>query len=148
MIERLARRRDARGQFHFASEATGRIPQDPGILLAKSHRGLHLLALDAHALELPESVLRLAYGPSLAIETVAAGEPLMEARVGLEKRHLPRVSEALRKRGAEPSMEYLGMHFCVLRFQARPASLLGLPAELGRLTAGKGSCELLLRSYA
>lgn len=148
MIERLARRRDARGQFHFASEATGRIPQDAGILLAKSHRGLHLLALDEHALELPETVLRSTYGPSLAIETVAAGEPLMEVRIGLEKRHLLQVCEALRKRGAEPSMEYIGMHFCVLRFQARPAGLLGLPAELGRLTAETGTCELVLRAYA
>ena len=66
-------------------------------------RKLRLFALDEHALELPEAVLRSTYGPSLAIETVAAGEPLMEVRIGLEKRHLPRVCEALRKRGAEPS---------------------------------------------
>jgi hypothetical protein len=93
MIERLARRKGVRGQFHFASEAKRRIPERDDFVAAKSHRGLHLLGRGEQALALPLGALR------------------------------------------------------VLRFQARPAVVLGLPAELARLTSGKASHELVLRAY-
>lgn len=147
MIERLARRRGVRGQFHFASEAKHRIPQRDDFVAAKSHRGLHLLGRGEQALALPLGALRTLYGPQVAIDPVTGGQAIVEVRIGLEKHYLAQVRAALRRRGANPSEEYLGTHYCVLRFQARPAAVLGLPAELARLTAGKASHELVLRAY-
>lgn len=148
MIERLVRRRDARGQFAFATEAKRRIPAQHEVVLAKSHRGLHVLGPDEPSLALPLQRLRCAYGAAVAIEPAPEGKPLVEVSVGLENRYLPRVRAALWRRGANPSEEYRGPHYCVLRFQAAPAALLGLPAELASLTGGKASHEIVLRRYA
>jgi hypothetical protein len=147
VIERLARRRRARGQFHFASEAKALIPAREDFLLAKSNRGLHLLGRDEHSLRVPLGVLRAAYGLNVMIEPHAAGEPVMEVRIGVEQRHLAKVRSVLRRRGANPSEEYDGVHYCVLRFEAAPAELLGLPVELVELTSGRVNHQILLRRY-
>jgi hypothetical protein len=147
MIARLARRRGERGQFRFATEAKGMIPERDEYVLAKSHRGLHLLARDEHALVLPVRLLRSAYGPGVEVQPPVRGEPVMEVRIGLETRYLPRVRDALRRRGANPSEEYAGMHYCVLRFEAPLDELLGLPAQLAALTSGKASHQIVLRGY-
>lgn len=147
MIERLARRRQARGQFHFASEAKALIPARADFLLAKSHRGLHLLGRDEHSLRVPVGVLRAAYGSNVTIQPHAAGEPVMEVRIGVERKYLATVRSALRRRGANPSEEYDGAHYCVLRFEAAPRELLGLPHELGQLTSERVNHQILLRRY-
>ena len=106
MIQRLARRNTARGHFRFATEAKSHIPMSKDFLLAKSHRGLHLLARDERCLRMPVDALRAAYGANVVIEPRSVGEPVMEARIGLEKSSLARVRSALRRRGANPSEEY------------------------------------------
>ena len=45
-------------------------------------------------------------GANVVIEPRSVGEPVMEARIGLEKSSLARVRSALRRRGANPSEEY------------------------------------------
>jgi hypothetical protein len=147
MIERLARRTDRRGQFSFAAEAKRRVPERDDFVLAKSHRGLHLLAREEDALAFPLRVLRSAFGSSVAVDRMPGGKPVAEVRVGLEKRHLPQARAALRRRGANPSEEYVGMHYCVLRFEAPLAALLGLPSELAALTSGKASHEIVLTRH-
>ena len=57
MIERLARRWDARGQFRFATEAEELIPARADCVLAKSHRGLHMLAREEQSLRVPARLL-------------------------------------------------------------------------------------------
>jgi hypothetical protein len=144
MIERLVQHRRTRGQFRFAAEAKRNLPSRDDVLLAKSHRGLHVLARDERALARSLDLLRSAYGPAMAISPVEGAAPRIEVRVGLENRHLAQVRAALRRRGANPSEEYLGPHYCVLRFQASPASLLGLPGELAALSDGKASSQVVL----
>jgi hypothetical protein len=147
MIERLARRWNARGQFRFASEAKALIPAQEDFLLAKSHRGLHLLGRDEHSFRVPVGVLRAAYGANVTIHPHAPGEPVMEVRIGVERSHLVKIRSALRRRGANPSEEYGGRHYCVLRFEAFPEDLLGLPVELEELTSGRFSHQILLTAY-
>lgn len=142
------RRKDVRGQFRFASEACDLVPEHGEFLAAKSHRGLHLLAPAQEALALPLRLLREAYGPRIEVQRPPRGEPVMEVRIGLEKRALPLVQAALYRRGANASEEYMGGHYCVLRFEAAPAQLLGLPAELAQLTSGRATHQIVLRGYA
>lgn len=148
MIERLVSRRDVCGQFHFASEAKTRVPEHEDFLLAKSHRGLHVLARDEHALVLPLRVLRAAYGANVEIGGRRPAKAVMEVRIGLEQRYLQKVRAALLRRGANPSEEYVGAHYCVLRFEAPLAELLGLPLELRELTCGKAAHQIVLSRYA
>jgi hypothetical protein len=147
MIERLARPRKARGQFRFAAEAKSRIAAPRDFVLAKSHRGLHLLAKDERGLQMPVDALRTAYGSAVVIEPHSIGQPVMEVRIGLERSKLERIRPALRGRGVNPSEEYDGRHYCVLRFEAPFAALLGLPAELADLTSGRFSHQILVTGY-
>jgi hypothetical protein len=147
MIERLARRRNARGQFRLASEAKTLIPVRQDLLVAKSHRGLHLFGRDEECLEAPVRALRAAYGSNVVIQPRSLGEPAVAVRIGLERSELGRVRCALSRRGANPSEEYEGVHYCVLRFEARPTELFGLPAELAALTSGRFSHQILLTGY-
>jgi hypothetical protein len=147
MIERLARRRNARGQFRFAREAKALLPARDEFLLAKSHRGLHLLGREERSLRVPVCVLEATYGPNVVIEPQGRGEPVIEARIGLERRHLALVRSALSRRGVNPSEEYDGAHYCVLRFEASPAEMLGVPAELTELTAERFTHQLVLTGY-
>jgi hypothetical protein len=147
VIEHLARRRNARGQFGFAREAKALLPAREDLLLAKSHRGLHLLGREERSLRVPVCVLEATYGPNVVIRPHGLGEPVIEARIGLERCHLAQVRSALRRRGANPSEEYNGAHYCVLRFEASPDDMLGLPVELAELTAGRLSHQILLTGY-
>lgn len=147
MIEHRVRRKGARGQFHFASEARGLIPARREYVVAASHKGLHMLAAEEQSLRAPLDALRAAYGSDLVIRPHAAGTPVMEVRIGLEQRYLPEVRQALRRRGANPSEEYAGVHYCVLRFEAAPGELLGLPIELAELTSSRFSHQIVLTGY-
>jgi hypothetical protein len=147
MIERLARRWDARGQFYFATEAAALIPAHEDYVLAKSHRGLHMLAREERSLHAPARLLHEAYGPKVVIHPHSPGAPVTEARIGIERRHLVRVRGALQRRGVNPSEEYAGVHYCVLRFEAPPADLLGLPVELDELTGARCTYQVLLTGY-
>lgn len=152
MIERLVRHRETRGQFRFASEAKAIVPPRPEYLLAKSHRGLHVLGPSEHALVLPLRLLRAKYGGAVSIEPSSTepeerGMPTMEVRIGLENRYVREMVRALRRRGVNASEEYVGVHHCVLRFDALLPDLLGLPGELAELTEGKATHEIVLSRY-
>ena len=147
MVERLARRRGARNQFRFAAEAKALFHARDDVLLAKSHRGLHLLAQADSSLRALARALQSSYGPSVVIEPHSPGEPVVEVRIGLERTHLAAVRAALGERGLNASEEYEGAHYCVLRFEAPSSDVLGLPVELGELTAGRFSEQMVVTGY-
>ncbi len=155
-IEQLVRRKDTRFQLGFATQARERIPGSEEFALAASLRGLHVLARNEDGLAEPVDVLRDAYGPSLEIgpptvrliEGVQVQEPIMHVRISLETRFLPAVKRALLLRGATLEEEYARSRQAVLRFEAPLARLLGLPAELKRLTAETARYWIVLSHYA
>ena len=155
-IEQLVRRRDTRFQYGFANEARNVVPDRGDFVLASSHRGLHVLARDEESLAPPIEALRGLYGERLEVEPprvrliegVQVEEPIMHVRISTEVRYLEAVKEALAARGANPSEEYVRSRYCVLRYEAPLADLLGLPAELGRLTLGTAQHWIVLSHYA
>ncbi len=155
-IEQLVRRKDTRFQFGFATEARDLVPDRDDCVLATSHRGLHVLARNEESLAAPVGVLRDAYGPSLdvapprvrLIEGVQVQEPIMHVRISVETRFLEPVRKALRGRGVNASEEYVRARYCVLRYEAPLASLLGLPGQLARLSMGTAKHWIVLSHYA
>ena len=101
-------------------------------------------------------MLREVYGASLEvapprvrlIEGVQVQEPIMHVRVSLHREFLEAVKRALRARGAAPCEEYARSTYCVLRYEAPLANLLGLSAELSRLTGGAARYWVALSHYA
>ena len=155
-IEQLVRRRDTRFQFGFANEARNVVPDSGEFVLASSHRGLHVLARNEESLAPPVEALRDLYGEKLAVEPprvrviegLRVQEPVMHVRISTEVRFLEEVKAALAARGANPSEEYVRSQFCVLRYEAPLADLLGLPGELERLTLGSAKHWIVLSHYA
>ena len=72
----------------------------------------------------------------------------MHLRVSLYADLRESVKAALHKRRATLLEEYARSSYCVLRYEARLADLLGLPAELRRLTAGTARHWIALSHYA
>lgn len=155
-LEQLAKRRGATFQFAFATEAKELMPESADFALSASHKGLHVLAENEDALARPVEVLREVYGPSLElapprvrlIEGVQIKEPIMHVRISMCADSRELVKSALRRRGAALSEEYVRSTYCVLRYEARLADLLGFPAELFRLTAGTAKHWIVLSHYA
>ena len=155
-IEQLVRRKDTRFQFGFATQAKELVPRRDEFLLSASSKGLHVLARNEESLALPVSVLKDVYGPSLEVEPprvrliegIQAQEPIMHVRISLEVRHLAAVKQALAARGATLSEEYARSMYCVLRYEAPLADLLGLPAELEKLTGSLAKHWIVLSHYA
>jgi hypothetical protein len=155
-LEQLVKRRGAAFQFAFATEAKELLPSADGFAVTASHKGLHVLARDEEGLVQPLLVLRDVYGESLdlapprvrLIEGVQVKEPIMHLRISLRVEFRAAVKNALRMRGATLTEEYLRRTYCVLRYEARLADLLGFPAELRRLTAGSARHWIALSHYA
>ena len=155
-LEQLAKRRGAAFQFAFATEAKELLPEPDGFALTASHKGLHVLAASEDALARPVEVLREVYGPSLElapprvrlIEGVQVKEPIMHVRISMYADFREVVKNALRRRGATLSEEYVRSTYCTLRYEARLADLLGFPAELSRLTVGTAKHWIALSHYA
>lgn len=155
-LEQLLRRTDTRFQFGFATEARELVPERDEFLLSASHKGLHVLARNEDSLATPVEVLREVYGPKLEvqpprvrlIEGVQVQEPIMHVRISLESRYVELVKRALEARGATPTEEYTRAPYCVLRYEAPLADLLGLPPELGKLTEGTAKHWVVLSHYA
>jgi predicted membrane GTPase involved in stress response len=155
-IEQLVRRLDTRFQLGFATEAKARVPVRDEFVLSASRRGLHVLARNEDGLSAPVEVLRRAYGPSLAVEEprvrliegVQVQEPIMHVRISLESGYQDAVKRALLARGATAEEEYSRTRLAVLRYEAPLARLIGLPAELVRLTAGTARYWIVLSHYA
>lgn len=155
-IEQLVRRTGMAFQFAFATEAKELLPRDDEFLLNASHKGLRVLARNEEGLARPVAALRDVYGGSLEVEPprvrliqgVQVQEPVMHVRISLHREFREAVKRALRARGATPCEEYARSTYCVLRYEAPLASLLGLSAELPRLTAGTAKHWIALSHYA
>jgi predicted membrane GTPase involved in stress response len=155
-IEQLVRRRGMAFQFAFATEAKELVPSDDEFLLNASHRGLRVLGRNEEALARPLVALRDAYGATLEVEPprvrliegVQVQEPIMHVRVSLPTEFREPVKRALGRRGAALGEEYVRGRWCVLRYEAPLAGLLGLSEELGRLTAGTARQWVVLSHYA
>lgn len=155
-IEQLVRRADTRFQFGFATEAKERVPARGEFALSASRKGLHVLARNEDSLAAPIGVLRQAYGPSLVvgepkvrlIEGVQVQEPIMHVRISLETVYQEAVKHALAVRGAIAEDEHARTRLAVLLYEAPLARLIGLPAELARLTAGTARYWIVLSHYA
>src|SRR5690606_23561492 len=117
---------------------------------------LHVLARNEESLQIPVKTLREVYGERLEVEPprvrliegAQVQEPVMHVRISTELRYLEAVKKALADRGANPSEEYVRTQYCVLRYEAPLADLLGLPAELDRLTQGTARHWIVLSHYA
>lgn len=155
-IQQLVRRKDMRFQLGFANEARRLVPEGDVFMLTASQNGLHVLARNEEALGTPVEVLRDVYGPNLEvqapevrlIEGPQVQEPIMHVRISLEKQYRDAVKEALAERSATATEEYARANYCVLRYEAPLADLLGLPAELSLLTAGRVKHWIVLSHYA
>ena len=155
-IEQLVCRKDTRFQLGFAAEARQRVPAGEEFALSASRRGLHVLARNEDGLAAPVDVLRDAYGQSLEvgpptvrlIEGVQVKEPIMHVRINLETRYWETVKQALLQRGATLEEEYGRSRNAVLRFEAPLARLLGLAAELRRITSETARYWIVLSHYA
>jgi predicted membrane GTPase involved in stress response len=155
-IEQLVRRLDTRFQLGFAAEAKARLRDCDAFALSGSHRGLHVRARNEDSLATPLEVLRGAYGSALQvglptvrlIKGVQIQEPIMHVRISLETGYQEAVKGALAARNATLEEERSRSRQAVLRYEAPLASLLGLPAELMRLTSGTARYWIVLSHYA
>ena len=155
-IEQLVRRKGMAFQLAFATEAKELLPQDEEFLLEAFHKGLRVLAKNEEGLTAPLAVLRNAYGASLEVappkvrlvEGVQVKEPIMHVRISMYADFREAVKRALQGRGATLSDEYLRSTYCVQRWEAPLADLLGLSAELVQLTVGIAKHWITLSHYA
>jgi predicted membrane GTPase involved in stress response len=155
-LEQLVKRRGMAFQFAFATEATELMPRAVDFAATASHKGLHVLAQNEDSLARPVQVLREAYGSSLVldppkvrlIEGVQLREPIMHLRISMYADFREAVKKVLRKRGAILTEDYSRSTYCVLRYEAPLADLLGFPAELSQLTSGTAKHWIALSHYA
>jgi predicted membrane GTPase involved in stress response len=155
-IEQLVRRADTRFQLGFATEAKARMPEHAEFLLSPCEKGLRVLARNEDGLSLPVEVLREAYGPALEVSPPVVRmidgpqpqEPVMHVRISLRVPFLEAVKQAMLARGVPLQEQYLRGRHAVLRYEAPLAGLLGLPAELSRLTGGSAQHWIALSHYA
>lgn len=121
-IEQLVRRKGIAFQFAFATEAKELVPQREEFMLSASHRGLQVLAKNEDGLATPVEMLREVYGPSLQVEPpkvrliegVQVKEPIMHVRISMCADFREVVKNALRRRGATLSEEYVRSTYCIL----------------------------------
>lgn len=155
-IEQVVKRLDTRFQLGFAAEVKARLHDSEAFALSGSHLGLHVLARNEDSLARPVQVVRDAYGPVLhvglptvrLIGGVQIKEPIMHVRISLDTKHQKAVREALAARHARLEEERARTRKAVLRYEAPLARLLGLPAQLTRITAGTARYWIMLSHYA
>lgn len=155
-IEQLVRRKDTRFQYGFATEAKKRVPARGEYLLSASNHGLHVLAKNEDDLATPVELLHDVYGSKLEVQPprvrfiggVQVQEPIMQVRISLLLDYADVVRQALEARGAAQTGEHALSRYCVLRYEAPLADLLGLPGELARLTEGRAKHWIVLSHYA
>jgi predicted membrane GTPase involved in stress response len=155
-IEQLVRSTGTRFQAGFAIEARERIPQTQEFTAQPSREGLLVLARNEESLAPPLEALREAYGEKLEVREprvrllggVQVKEPIMHVRISLQARFLDAVARAMLGRGALPAEEYARGRYCVLRYEAPLADLLGLHHELSRITQGTAQHWVALSHYA
>jgi len=155
-IEQVLRRRDTRFQLGFGNEAKEMVPKRDEYMLLPSQKGLHVLGRNEDALSAPIEVLLDIYGERLEVEPpkvrfiegVQVQEPIMHVRLSLETRYSGEVKQVLERRGASLTEEYTRSTYCVLRYEAALADLLGLSGELASITGGSAKHWVVLSHYA
>ena len=155
-LEQLVKRRGVAFQFAFATEAKELMPPAEEFAVTASAKGLHVLASNEETLERPVQVLRDAYGPNLVMEPprvrllggLQLKEPIMHLRISMYADFRETVKKALWKRGAILTEDYARATYCILRYEAPLADLLGFPAELSQLTSGTAKHWIALSHYA
>jgi hypothetical protein len=150
-IEQLVRRKDTRFQLGFATEAKELLPPRDEFVLAPSSKGLRVLGRNEDALDTPVEILRDVYGPKVQVlppEGVQVKQPIMHVRISTELRFSDAVKRALLERAAVPEEEHVRSRYCVLRYLAPLAHLLGLPAELSLIANGTARHWIVLSHYA
>ena len=155
-IQQVLQRTDTRFQYGFAREAKERVRESEDFLLEPSRSALLVLGRNEDALAAPVETLRELYGPRLEVRPpcvrlihgVQVREPIMHVRVSMQTRFRDGVRQALLARGARPAEEYARSSYCVLRYEAPLARLLGLSAELKERTAGTAKHWVALSHYA
>jgi hypothetical protein len=155
-IEQLVRRADTRFQLGFAAEAQRLVPEGDDFRLQPGAQGLTVLARNEDSLGQPIGVLKDIYASKLRIEpprvrVIRDGqvkEPVMHLRISLQTRFIDPVARAMLGRGCVPAEEYARGKYCVLRYEAPLADLLGLPEELRRITGGTAEHRMALSHYA
>jgi hypothetical protein len=152
-IQQLLRRKDTRFQLGFAREAKRLVPERDDFVLDPSRQGLRVLGRNEDALRIPVELLGDVYGPKLEVQPpevrlAQAHEPVMHVRVSADTRFLRAVKDLLCRRGAALQEEYVRPNYCVVRYEAPLADLLGLPAELSSVTEGRAKHWIVLSHYA
>lgn len=155
-IEQLVRRNDTRFQLGFATEARDKLPDADDFALRSSREGLLVLGRNEESLAPPVGILREIYGYKLNVERprvrllggVQVKEPIMHVRISLQSRFYEAVARAMLGRGADAAEEYGRGRYCVLRYEAPLANLLGLQAELSRITDATAQHWTALSHYA
>ena len=155
-IEQLVKRSDTRFQLKFAAEARERLAAGDGCALSASRRGLHVLARNEDGLAAPVEALHGMYGASLDVSPpavrlitgVQVQEPIMHVRISLPTEYQEAVKLVMKLRRASVEEEHARLRNAVLRYEAPLARLLGLPAELMRLTCGTARYWIVLSHYA
>jgi hypothetical protein len=155
-IEQLVRRNDTRFQLGFGAEARERIPESEEFALQPARNGLLVLAQNEESLTPPVDLLREIYGPKLEVDAprvrlisgVQVKEPIMHVRISLQVQFLDVVARTMLGRGVQPCEEYARGRYCVLRYEAPLADLLGLSAELARVSGGTAKHWVALSHYA
>ena len=155
-IEQLVRRNDTHFQLGFGAEARERISASDEFALQPDKNGLLVLAQNEDSLAPPVELLREMYGATLEIAAprvrlirgVQVKEPIMHVRISFQAQFLDVVARAMLGRGAAPSEEYARGRYCVLRYEAPLADLLGLGAELARISGGTARHWVALSHYA
>lgn len=72
----------------------------------------------------------------------------MHVRISLERRFADAVKQAMQRRGAAAQEEYARSSYCILRYEAPLALLLGLPRELAGISEGRAKHWTALSHYA
>ena len=155
-IEQLVRRNDTHFQLGFGAEARARMPESEEFALQPDKSGLLVLARNEESLTPPVELLREMYGPKLEVASprvrlirgVQVKEPIMHLRISFQAQFLDAVARAMLGRGAAPTEEYARGRYCVLRYEAPLADLLGLGGELARNTGGTAKHWVALSHYA
>jgi elongation factor G-like protein len=155
-LETLARKRGSRAQIDFAQEAKEAMRDDDDVLSEPLAHGLAIFAANETALAQPVRILEELYGgevevrrPSVRlIEGEPVQEPVMHVRVRARVGYVMAVVQALRFRGVRILEECIRTREAIVRGEAPLASLMGLPAELDRLTDGSAVHWIRLTHYA
>jgi hypothetical protein len=155
-LETLARKRGTRSQIDFALEAKRLLRDTDDALFEPMDHGLVIFAANEEAIDAPAQLLAQAYPDQVVVRKPVvrlirgepAQQPMMYVRVLARREHAGVVVQALRARGVSIREESLRRRDVVVRGEAPLVSLLGLRAELDRLTGGSAEPLVRLTHYA